>query len=90
MRSVALQQVAAATRATDSVPIVMVWGPDPVANGWAKSLGRPGGNVTGLTFEIDAETSIGMKHFELFKEVISSVRRIVLLHPLEGDPNRAA
>ena len=46
--------------------------------------------MTGLTFEIDAETSIGMKHFELFKEVIPSVRRIVLLHPFEGDPNRAA
>jgi len=84
-----LEQVAAARSATDSIPIVMVYGPDPVAHGWAKSLGHPGGNLTGLTFEIDVGMSIGMKHFELFKEVIPGVRRIVLLHPREGDPNMA-
>ena len=40
---------AAAQRATRQTPIVNVSGSDPVAEGWATSLARPGGNITGLT-----------------------------------------
>jgi putative ABC transport system substrate-binding protein len=41
--------VRAATQATSTVPIVaMDLESDPVASGWARSLARPGGNVTGL------------------------------------------
>ena len=39
----------AAKKATSAIPIVMVSVPDPVAAGLVSSLGRPGGNVTGLT-----------------------------------------
>ena len=39
----------AARNATRSVPIVAIGGADPVGEGWAQSLARPGGNVTGLT-----------------------------------------
>ena len=35
-------------RLTDHIPIVMANGTDPVANGLAVSLARPGGNVTGV------------------------------------------
>jgi len=41
--------VRAAINVTSTVPIVaMDLESDPVANGWARSLARPGGNVTGL------------------------------------------
>ena len=41
--------IAAAQRATSTIPIVMVLGVDPVRNGFIDSLPRPGRNVTGLT-----------------------------------------
>jgi putative ABC transport system substrate-binding protein len=39
-----------ALRATRDIPIVTVVSGDPVAAGWAASLARPGGNLTGLTY----------------------------------------
>src|SRR5207248_2778130 len=41
--------VTAATKATKTIPIVMAPVADPVATGFVKSLGHPGGNVTGIT-----------------------------------------
>ena len=38
----------AATKATNTIPIVMVTNSDPVAAGIVNSLARPGGNVTGF------------------------------------------
>ena len=39
--------VRALQTATRSIPIVMMWGVNPVEHGLVKSLARPGGNVTG-------------------------------------------
>ena len=39
----------AAMKATSTIPIVVVGGADPVTEGWAGRLARPGGHVTGFT-----------------------------------------
>ena len=43
------QDIDAARRATSTIPIVMATSPDPIVSGFAKTLARPGGNITGLT-----------------------------------------
>ncbi|MEP7301906.1 MAG: ABC transporter substrate-binding protein [Caldimonas sp.] len=71
----------AARKATDSVPIVTVGGSDPVAEGWARSLARPGANMTGLTVTFPELSS---KRLELLKEMMPSVVRVgVLFNPDE-------
>jgi hypothetical protein len=44
----------AAKQASNTIPIVMVNGLDPVAQGIVPSLAHPGGNITGLTMEESA------------------------------------
>jgi putative ABC transport system substrate-binding protein len=53
---------------------------EPVAVGLVTSLARPGGNVTGVTYSVDAD--IFGKQLQLLKEVVPKVRRVaVLLNP---------
>jgi len=64
--------IAAAARGTTSVPVIGRMNDDPVANGMAESLARPGGNITGIyamTEELNA------KRLALLKEAAPSVRR---------------
>jgi putative ABC transport system substrate-binding protein len=69
----------AAKQATKDIPIVCGSCGDPVENGLAASLARPGGNVTGLA-SLSAEL-IG-KRVELLKEVLPGVSRVaVFLYP---------
>jgi len=67
----------AARKATQTVPIVMVIGSDVVREGFVASLAKPGGNVTGLTFE--ADTGLMAKRFEFVKETVPRVSRIAAL-----------
>ncbi len=67
-------------RATNRIPIVMINGPDPIAQGWTNSYARPSGNVTGFTWEISETDSIQDKPFALIVEAVPGVRRIVALH----------
>ena len=46
-------QVLAIKRVTTALPIVIAEGGDPVTNGLAESLASPGGNVTGLSAQIN-------------------------------------
>ena len=71
----------AARRATTTIPIVTLSGSDPVREGWAKSLSRPGGNVTGITFTFP---ELGPKRLELLKEAMPQLKRVaVLIDPID-------
>ena len=79
----------AAQRATTSIPIVMTVASDPVVEGFAKSLGRPGGNITGLTF--DAAPEAYAKPLEFLRQIFPRESRIAwILSPDEGKPVDAA
>jgi putative tryptophan/tyrosine transport system substrate-binding protein len=60
-------------KATTSRPIVMVNVVNPVANGFAASLARPGGNITGLTNQ--QEDLIG-KQLEVLLQLVPRAQRI--------------
>jgi putative ABC transport system substrate-binding protein len=65
----------AARAATSEIPIVMVHVTDPVAQGFVKTLARPGGNSTGFIFFAVSPA----KQIELFKEMVPPIRRLLLL-----------
>lgn len=71
--------VRTAQKATTTTPIIMVSGGDPVASGFAASLARPGGNITGMSSllpEMDA------KLLGLLKETVPKAGRVaVLMNP---------
>ena len=70
--------------ATASIPVVVVVSNDPVASGLVASLGRPGGNITGLTYVHDM---LAGKSVELLKETVPQVSRVaVLWNPDHVDP----
>ena len=66
----------AVRRATAAIPIVAVAGSDPVAHGWAKTLAKPGGNVTGLTVTVP---ELEEKRLALLKEAIPQLLRVAVL-----------
>ena len=66
--------VAAAKRATATIPIVMVAAGDPVGAGFIASLARPGGNITGLS--ADASREIVGKNLALLKEIVPRLSRV--------------
>jgi len=63
--------------AKPTLPVVMAWSFDPVGDGLAASLARPGGSVTGLTWDVGAEQVT--KRLQLFKETVPSISRIALI-----------
>jgi putative ABC transport system substrate-binding protein len=69
------QTVRAVKAATSEIPVVFFHVTDPVANGFVKSLSRPGGNLTGFAGLAD----LPGKRVELFKELIPRLRRVLVL-----------
>jgi putative ABC transport system substrate-binding protein len=76
----------AAQRATRTIPIVMGFVSDPVANGLVASLARPGGNITGLAVPTP---EIAGKRLQLLREVAPTVARIAVLSD-PGQPGVSA
>ena len=73
--------LAAVSKTTTSIPIVGVdLESDPVAKGYAKSLARPGGNVTGMFLDIP---ELSGKQVELLKAIVPRLSRIAIF----GDPS---
>ena len=69
----------AAKQATRTIPIVFIGAGDPVTSGLVTSLGRPGGNITGLTSQVDPE--IVGKCLELLKQAVPKVKRVGTINP---------
>ena len=63
-------------QATTTIPLVFVNVPDPVGRKLVASLGRPGGNATGLS---NMAVDLTKKRIELAKEVIPGLSRVAML-----------
>jgi len=69
----------AAKAATQTIPIVFTVGSDPVAAGLVVSLGKPGGNVTGVSILVNLLSS---KRLELLRTLLPKASAIaVLMNP---------
>ena len=65
----------AAKGATSTIPIVIGFNSDPVANGFVTSLARPGRNITGLS---TLYPEISGKQLELLKEIVPKLSRVAV------------
>lgn len=89
-----LVSVGPAVRGTASVPlavpVVFMFSGDAVEAGFAKSLARPGGNATGMSYMV---LDLAGKRLELLKHAISGLSRVGILsnpaHPGEQNELRA-
>ena len=75
------QTIRASKAVVLEIPVVFLHATDPVADGYVKSLARPGGNMTGFV----GLRELPDKQMELFKEIVPRLHRVlVLIDP--GDP----
>ena len=81
--------VRAVIAATTTIPVVTMGSADPVRAGWAESLARPGGNLTGVVI---LGTELDPKRLQLMHELVPAARRIALLRDpvITSDDRRAA
>jgi putative tryptophan/tyrosine transport system substrate-binding protein len=66
----------AAQRSTSKIPIVFAIVLDPVAVGFATTMERPGGNVTGVT---NYHPGQAVEQLKLIKEVLPALSRVAIL-----------
>jgi putative tryptophan/tyrosine transport system substrate-binding protein len=66
----------AAKRATATIPIVMTSAGDPLGTGLVSSLGRPGGNVTGLSL---MSPDLSGKRLELIEQIVPDIARVAII-----------
>jgi putative tryptophan/tyrosine transport system substrate-binding protein len=73
-----------AKKLAKGLPVVFMSVSFPVELGLVASLPRPGGNMTGITFEAAHETNA--KRLQILKEILPGTTRIAVL-AASGDPN---
>jgi putative tryptophan/tyrosine transport system substrate-binding protein len=66
----------AAKDATSTIPLVILSAGEPVETGFAASLSRPGGNVTGLS---DLSSELSIKRLELLRVAVPKLKRVAML-----------
>jgi ABC-type uncharacterized transport system substrate-binding protein len=66
----------AVKKATSEIPLVFVFGLDPVLMGLVPAIGRPGGNTTGVSF---LSSSLEPKRLELMRVLLPQVELIAAL-----------
>jgi putative tryptophan/tyrosine transport system substrate-binding protein len=71
----------AAKSATTTIPIVMTTVSDPIGAGLVASLGRPGGNITGLA---SLGPELNSKRLEILKDALPKLVRVGLLRGTLG------
>ena len=74
--AIATPAIAAAQRATSTIPIVMAPATDPIGSGFVKSLAHPGGNISGVANMYG--DAIG-KSVELLHTILPAAKRIAVL-----------
>jgi putative tryptophan/tyrosine transport system substrate-binding protein len=84
-----LNAALAAKAATETIPIVFVNGSDPVKSGIVESMNRPGGNMTGATYD---NSGIVMKRLEVLSSLVPDATTIGFLNnpTILTNPNCAA
>lgn len=65
-----------AKQASNAIPIVLVADADPVGNGLADSLARPGGNVTGLSL---MAVDLSGKRLAMLGEIVPNLSRLAII-----------
>jgi putative ABC transport system substrate-binding protein len=71
----------AAKRASATIPIILVGVDDPVSLGVVDSLGRPGGNVTGLSL---ISSEVIAERLDLLRELVPGLHRLAVI--VRDDP----
>jgi putative ABC transport system substrate-binding protein len=85
--AVASQAAFAAKKATSEIPIVFLYVVDPIDLGFAASLAKPGGNMTGVTGLVPGDF-IG-KMLDVLRGALPQVKRLALIiNPLNATHRR--
>jgi putative ABC transport system substrate-binding protein len=69
----------AAKEATETIPIVFEFAYDPVAGGLVARLNRPGGNITGVSRQVEASIAKGLQFLNELMPGASSI--VILINP---------
>jgi putative ABC transport system substrate-binding protein len=91
--AVATPAIAAAQRATSTIPIVMSPSTDPIGSGFVKSFAHPGGNITGVA---NMYGDVMGKSVETLHELLPAAKKVAVLmslnttHPVQYELARAA
>lgn len=70
-------------KTTTTIPIVFVVVADPVGSGFAKSIPRPGGNMTGFT---NLDSGITGKLLTILKQIVPNIRGAAIMYNPDTGP----